>query len=295
MTDSHSIAIAPACSLCGATSATELDWATRMVRTAFVDSRIVRCANCTLTFLYPIPSANDLERIYGGDYFNSYRNAGVGLADESDYISKRSKDRLFRVQQQSGAGRLLEVGIGHGRFLNFAREAGWDVYGLDISEYAIGLAKSRYGIETVARGTLESRCYPPEHFDVLHMSHVLEHLPDPVNSLRTACGLLKPGGLLIIEVPNELDNLHVSLLRQLTLTGTREYPVPSPHIFFFNPATLRRMVEVTEYQIASVATFRETADGRPVRRAAKRVFSWIENPTLSGPLLELIAHKASPA
>jgi hypothetical protein len=116
---------------------------------------------------------------------------------------------------------------------------------------------------------------------------VLEHVPDPVVFLRTVGDLLAPAGRVIIEVPNELENLYTwTRLR----TGTaRPYVVASPHLWFFSPATLRKVVEAGGLRLAHVATLRDTTDPSGVRRMAKQAVGAIERLLSRGPLIEVIA------
>jgi 2-polyprenyl-3-methyl-5-hydroxy-6-metoxy-1,4-benzoquinol methylase len=98
-------------------------------------------------------------------------------------------------------GRCLEVGPGQGIDLLRLRLLGWDAHGLEVDPVAAECARQTSGSE-VRVGTLASTDYPAEHFDLVYMSHVFEHLPDPAHSLRRCLGLLKPGGRLVLLYPN---------------------------------------------------------------------------------------------
>ncbi len=78
--------------------------------------------------------------------------------------------------------RVLDVGCGNGEFLKRAKGLGWEVYGLDFDPKAVTAAQAS-GIHATV-GDLESARYPSEHFDAVTMSHVIEHLHDPVEALR---------------------------------------------------------------------------------------------------------------
>jgi 2-polyprenyl-3-methyl-5-hydroxy-6-metoxy-1,4-benzoquinol methylase len=108
--------------------------------------------------------------------------------------------RYLRTIQKFARGvRLLEVGVGGGRFLEQARAAGFDVMGCDLSPAVCRRVEERIGVK-VHCGFVDG--LPPASFDVVAMHHVLEHVEDPVGFLRSVRGLLVPGGIVHIAVPN---------------------------------------------------------------------------------------------
>lgn len=102
--------------------------------------------------------------------------------------------------------KLLDVGCGNGDFLVRAKHAGWEVYGLDFDAKALNLTSNR-GINAFC-GTLENANLAEESFDVITMSHVIEHLHDPLNLLKQCYRLLKPEGTIWIATPNISSFLH---------------------------------------------------------------------------------------
>jgi len=96
--------------------------------------------------------------------------------------------------------RLLDVGCGNGAFLQLAKSAGWDVVGLDFDPKAVEVARSS-GIE-VWEGGVESLDEVHSQFDVITLSHVIEHVHNPSQLLSDCHDLLKPGGYIWIETPN---------------------------------------------------------------------------------------------
>ncbi|MBF0275650.1 MAG: class I SAM-dependent methyltransferase [Nitrospinae bacterium] len=101
---------------------------------------------------------------------------------------------------QNGGKKLLEIGIGHGDFLNGAKKQGFDVTGCETSKTIASYVQKKYGVE-VFNGYVED--FPKEReFDVIVLRHVLEHMPDPINSMKKIVSLLKDKGVLYIAVPN---------------------------------------------------------------------------------------------
>lgn len=106
-------------------------------------------------------------------------------------------DRQFRHLSARSPGRVLDVGLGDGGFLENARAMGWTAVGTDIDPQVVKNARAR-GLDA-RLGTVAEIDGP---FDVITLSHVIEHLHDPVGVLRRCCRLLAPGGSIWIETPN---------------------------------------------------------------------------------------------
>lgn len=114
---------------------------------------------------------------------------------------KRTIDVQFRcLPATTTRKRVLDVGFGGGVFLNYAASMGWDVAGVDIDEVVIRNGKAR-GIDA-RQGSIEAFADQPESFDYITISHVIEHVYDPVETLKIAYRLLKPGGQLWLDTPN---------------------------------------------------------------------------------------------
>jgi SAM-dependent methyltransferase len=98
-------------------------------------------------------------------------------------------------------GRVLDIGCGHGFLLDAFRRRGWEVQGVELSDAAAAYAREVLGIP-VHVGPRESWPWAPGSFDAVVMWHVLEHWSDPHEPLRAVSQLLRPGGVLMVGVPN---------------------------------------------------------------------------------------------
>src|SRR2546426_2911416 len=108
-------------------------------------------------------------------------------------------DVMFLASRRPGA--LLDVGSGSGRLLGEMRRSGWDVLGVEPDAAAARDASERYGVSVVA-GTLADLGPARPKFDAVTLSHVLEHVHDPVDMLRDCWARLLPGGELVVLTPN---------------------------------------------------------------------------------------------
>ena len=145
-------------------------------------------------------------------------------------------------------GRALDLGCGAGTFLHRLKQLGWEVTGVDVSPTAVGVARSAYGL-TVHLGQLEEAPLDESSFDFIHMSHVIEHVRDPIATLEAAARLLKPSGWLYIETPNAASVafrwskerwLHADTLR---------------HLWLFSPTTLYRTLAKAGFRPDRQSTF----------------------------------------
>lgn len=168
-------------------------------------------------FTHKINSKDDLEgltwtRRLRRTLANGYRNHRFGTNHQpSSWLgvlaaqllpSQRGViDAEFRhIPNACPGNKLLDVGCGNGEFLTLARAAGWDVVGVDFDPSAVKVARSR-GLD-VRQGGVDVLDPEKETFDGVTLSHLIEHVHDPLVVLRQCHALLKPGGWLWLETPN---------------------------------------------------------------------------------------------
>ncbi len=143
-------------------------------------------------------------------------------------------------------GKILDVGCGVGDTLMLLKEFGWETFGMDIDEAAVGVAKKR-GVDHVRVGFYQDiSSYPDNYFDAVRLYHVIEHLDDPMRCLRLIKKKLKKGGQLIIGTPNVESFL-------AHIFGTYWYNLDAPrHLVLFSPLTLQQAVVRSGFSVSHV-------------------------------------------
>jgi len=201
---------------------------------------LVACTRCGFVYLNPRPDDYELREYYPGAH---YRASSL-----PDTLPDAYRWRFSQIEQWAAMGKLLDVGCGEGYFLTFARQRGWDPYGVDTSPEAIEAARKWLG-DRVSCQTLQEAAYPSETFDVVTLFEVVEHLPDPVAHLQEVWRILKPGGWIFLSAPN-FASVERRLFRQwwVGLDAPR-------HLQQFTPGTLRAALQaahLTVHELRSV-------------------------------------------
>ena len=153
------------------------------------------------------PSVGDDEQdFYGRQYWYKHQEQDLGFAN----IETRARvDLTERCQHWLRAflryklppGKVLEVGCAHGAFVAMLRAVGFDATGLELSPAIVDFAKRTFGVPMLL-GPIEQQQIEPGTLDLIVMMDVLEHLPDPLGTLRRCAELLRANGLLVVQTPS---------------------------------------------------------------------------------------------
>jgi SAM-dependent methyltransferase len=224
--------------------------------------QVVRCAACSLSMLSPRPRPETIANVYPSDY-KFYDQVGVKRLRWWQRIAGRCPSvraawpirLLVRLRQQiafhrvppfHGQGVMLDVGCGNGDFLDTMKQLGWTTFGVDLSSHALAAA-GRKGHD-VQSADAETLPFEAARFDLVHLSHVLEHTYSPRRALAGILRVLKPGGLLVMAVPNFGGF-------QARAFGRFWSALDLPrHLYQFDSRTLRRYLEEAGFVIRELAT-----------------------------------------
>jgi 2-polyprenyl-3-methyl-5-hydroxy-6-metoxy-1,4-benzoquinol methylase len=225
------------CRLCGAARSTGLfekgGWT------------FVRCTDCGLVSLSPLPSPAEIEAHHEASYQGG---AYAAFAGAESIRADIARHRLDLVRPLAVPGRWLDVGCSTGAFVAEAGKAGVACEGLELSPTAVAAARAR-GL-AVHRGTVDTFT-PAERYAVVTGFDVVEHVPDPMAFVARLRAWLAPDGLLVLTLP-DIASAAARLLGRHWF-----YYAPPDHVHYFTPATIRRLLERGGFA---------TIDVRPVRK-----------------------------
>jgi SAM-dependent methyltransferase len=192
--------------------------------TALAD--IVRCGACGHMQLDPMPAEAVLESAYADASSDAYVDEEAGQRE----TARRILARIERHQKGAHPPRLLDLGCWVGFLLAEARERGWEGVGIEPSEFAAAYARERLGLD-VRTEDLFSAELPAESFDAVVLGDVIEHLVDPGAALERIAGLLAPGGVLTMMLPDAGSRL----ARRM---GAKWWSVIPTHVQYFTRGSM---------------------------------------------------------
>ena len=224
-----------------------------------LDLSINHCKNCNL-YISGNTKQEVIEKVselYKGDYWNEH-NSETSINSEYTDVDSQGKRRnwvsqfLYTKQYITGKT-LLEIGVGAGQSILWFEEEGFDVSGIEPDGRNVSMINKVLKRGKVAETSVEEFS-SDKVFDVIWMSHVLEHLIEPVRFLKKIRNNLKKNGIFFIEVPNcEYEPMLQSSIEK------------NPHLYHFTKKALTKMVEQTEYRIMSCDIFRPATKSEGMR------------------------------
>lgn len=203
----------------------------------------VRCLSCQLVYVTPIISEEAVMKFYAEE--SSWTE--VLFSEEQIRLDKRKFDYgLQLIEARKNSGRILDIGCGPGFFLEEARERGWQVGGMEMNVRCVERLNSLN--IPVCTAPLEHSDLTDNSYDVVVMWEVLEHLRHPTEALQRVHKILKPGGVLLIMVPN-----FGSLVNRLMHEKGGTFAGYS-HINFFEPSTLFQIQQQCGFDSIEIET-----------------------------------------
>ena len=205
--------------------------------------KLVHCTTCGVIRQDPRPSTPDLQAYYP-EHYSTYEP----MIDEERFPWTRWQrrygmwKRLRLIDRYQSPGRLLDVGAGTGIFLAEAARGGWQVTGLEPTPAAAQHAATRLG-SAVITARFDQVEFPDGSFDVVTMWNVLEHVERPLDDLKRAGRLLRPGGLLVLSVPN-LEAWEARLFGRAWIG----WDMPR-HLYLFPLRVLREMLKASGFEL----------------------------------------------
>ena len=189
---------------------------------------IMRCVRCRLIF-----RRDPYDSAFGDEYYEKkdYGHLSPSWVDGRKAVFAPS---LVRLEPHRQTNRLLDIGAGHGFFLAACQDLNWEVSGVEISQLAADFAAEVFGL-SLERRPLEEVGYEDHFFDVVTLWNVLE-------ILKEALRILRPGGVLVLRVPNAA--FQVPARRFFCSLGPlRKYDVTVFHLYSLSRSTISSLLE----------------------------------------------------
>lgn len=212
---------------------------------------LVQCATCKLVYMNPRPENSDVDHIYSESYIPfkpdrkdfSY-NAFYKLLSRIKHISYKKISSNQPVTDEYK--KVLDIGCGDGSWLEMQRKAHpkWDFWGQDVSKIACKQVGGR-GFRIICKPLQEAEL-PNNFFDLVYMSHVLEHLPEPISDLKKIKRIIKNNGRIVIHIPN-IDSVSAKIFKGYW------YGLQLPlHFFHFSPKTASLILEKSGLEVEKI-------------------------------------------
>jgi SAM-dependent methyltransferase len=207
-----------------------------------------RCLSCSFVFVDPRPTDSELARMYSDEYF-LHDGADFGAHSATDYEtaairgSAKFPEILEAIRRFKDRGDFFEVGCGMGYFLKYASEAGYHATGIEYSKLGTELCKQKFGLD-VQCNSFEHYDAHGAQYDVIFMGDVLEHLVGPLKMLEKAKRMLKPRGIVALELPSMFNCISGRLAASLypIIGKHKKMPMPPYHVNEFVPRTIKAML-----------------------------------------------------
>jgi SAM-dependent methyltransferase len=205
--------------------------------------RHVKCKNCHLIYVNPIENGGNINEAYS-------QMKGVDAAIIRESRLRATESQVELVKKYNDGAHLLDIGCGEGFFLFNASKFGYATKGVEPSQDAAAYARKEFGLDVEAKPFEELR-FPENHFDVVTLWHVLEHMLYPVMVLKEVHRILKPGGMLVITTP-DIEGIPARILKR------RWWCITRLHINQFTTKTLTNILENAGFNNISAVCYKES-------------------------------------
>ena len=210
---------------------------------------VIECKICGFKHSIPIPTEDELEKVYQQDYYTQ---------EKPLYIERNQEDlewwnmvythryEIIENHLPDKQRSMLDIGSGPGFFLLNGKKRGWKVKGIEPSDQAAEHCRE-LGLDIENIFFSEQTAVGLERFDAVNMGEVLEHIPDPASLLKLVHHQLNDNGMLCIIVPNDFNPFQIVLRDHL---GFKPWWVAPPHhINYFDFDSLGKLVERCGFEV----------------------------------------------
>lgn len=244
----------------------------------------VQCSTCSLIYQSPRPTYN--QHFIDAAYAEYYQFADTlelndiaNVRESSVAMFKKEVEHIIEYDQKRTA--VLDIGSGMGTFLYAAKPFYQKVLGLDVSQQMASFVESKLGVPILVK-QFEDFDYP-QKFSLIHMSHVLEHVPNPNHWLQKARKMLDGDGVLVINVPNKfsvsfrLKHLFTKLGIKKQFSNAWKDPSRTPdHLFEPTIKSMLYLLEKNNYRVVEYYTYSRKDPASNSSALSKVINRWLK-------------------
>lgn len=230
-------------------------------------TQIIDCEICGFKHINPVPSDAEIDNFYKKNYYNQIRDGKTGInlkhflegKDEADLEMQWRISTLYRDVNEmlsrllcEECRNLCEVGCGPGFFLKYMSKLGWNSIGIEPSENAGYESQNLHIFNTTLDGFISKYNDYNHFFDAVTLFGVLEHVTNPSGMIESIKQLIKPGGILFVNVPNDFSVLQLAANK--VLNNEPWWPSIPDHINYFSMESLEKFLESNGFSIIETTT-----------------------------------------
>jgi len=235
----------------------------------------------------PQPVFKDVFNRYDKEYFEyEIKNEEAFFSLMLMALSDIGFDSLDVALEKSGLPKkILDIGCATGKFLYEFKNKGWDVAGIEICKEAAEYGNIHRNV-SIYNCTLEEASFPEKSFSVVHASHLIEHLNDPVSFLKEVYRILHDKGFFIVVTPN-IDSFQNFIFKSYWRSAIAD------HLFLYSLKTLKKICNDNGFILMKKGTW----GGIPVGKAPapiKKIFDKIAKKTGCGDVMVMLFKKSLP-
>lgn len=241
-----------------------------------------RCPSCSLVYQNPQPLAHEVEERYDDSYFN------YEIDNEDGFLNLMLlglKDVGFDpVKENLTNCKVLDIGCATGLFLSYMKGLGCKPYGVEVCHSAAEYGNKKRDVN-IFKGTMESALYPDNYFDIIHFSHVIEHINDPSSFIKEVYRVLKPGGKVYCTTPN-IDGLQAKIFKKRWRSAIAD------HMILFSVKTLKALFVKNGFKTVKHRTWGGLCHGSGFPKTVKKVLDKLAKPLGFGDVVILLLEKS---
>jgi len=216
---------------------------------------VIDCGQCRFKHIVPIPTPVEMEHVYRHEYYATEKPLYLERhREDAEWWNLVYSERYDTFEELLPSQRrtILDVGSGPGLFLKHGQARGWNTLGIEPSAQAAAHSRG-LGLTIVEDFLNERTAAQLGPVDVVHMSEVLEHIPDPIALLGLVHSIVSPGGLVCVVVPNDYSVFQGALRRACGYSPW--WVAPPHHVNYFDFSSLRSLLDRRFEVVSCEATF----------------------------------------